>query len=141
MNFKNINIGNLIFKTVQEKNINISRICKFMKCNEKTIQEMYNSSDISAENLLRWSKLLEYDFFRLYSQHLILYSPVAAMKNDSSEEKSHLPYFRKNIYTKEIINFILEQLETNQMSKKDVIDKYNIPKTTLSKWIKKYTNE
>ena len=26
----------------------------------------------------KWSKILEYDFFRIYTQHLILYAPPSA---------------------------------------------------------------
>lgn len=82
--------------------------------------------------------LLEYDFFRIYTQHLILYAPPSAKEQDSKTEKSSLPQFRKNIYTKEIIEFILEQIDTRQMTKNKIMERYRIPKTTLYKWISKY---
>ena len=63
MNFKHIHIGNLIKKRVEENLIDIDRICNFFKTNEKNIQEMYEKQSIDSETLLRWSKLLEYDFF------------------------------------------------------------------------------
>ena len=53
-----------------------------------------------------------------------------------SGTKAHL--FRKNIYTREIIDFILEQINTNVKTPKQVVDDYNIPKTTLYKWMSKY---
>ena len=34
----------------------------------------------------KWSKILEYDFFRIYSQHLILYAPPSANENKSKKE-------------------------------------------------------
>lgn len=52
-----------------------------------------------------------------------------------------MPQFRKNIYTKEIIYFILEIIQTGEKTKKQVIEDYNIPKTTLYKWIEKYTEK
>ena len=55
-------------------------------------------------------------------------------------KKSALPQFRKNIYTKEIIDFILERIENGEMTKNQVIEQYGIPKTTLYKWIDKYKN-
>lgn len=128
----------MILAKVEEMEIESSRICKFFKCSEKDIHEMFNSHSIDSELLLKWSKLLEYDFFRIYSQHLILYAPPSAKEQDSKTEKSSLPQFRKNIYTKEIIDFILEQIETGEMTKNEVMTRYNIPKTTLYKWISKY---
>lgn len=139
MNFKNIHIGQIIEKRVTEGGIEISRICNFMKCTEEEIQEMYTQGNLSTNILLKWSKLLEYDFFRVYSQHLILYAPPSTIeKNKKNNVKSKLPQFRKNIYTKEIIDFILEQIEKKEMTKNQIIERYRIPKTTLYKWISKY---
>jgi len=95
-------------------------------------KHMYQQKNLDTETLMRWSKLLEYDFFRIYSQHLILYAPPAAQHKAG---KTNLPMFRKNIYTKEIIHFILEQINTGEMAKIDVIKKYGIPKTTLYRWL------
>lgn len=128
----------MIRERVAESELEISRICNFLKCNEEEIKEMYQSKSLDTEILLRWSKLLEYDFFRIYSQHLILYSPPMAAEDKTITKKSSLPKFRKNIYTKEVIDFILELIETNKMTKEEVIKKYRIPKTTLYKWISKY---
>ncbi|AZA51229.1 transposase [Chryseobacterium carnipullorum] len=135
MNFKNIHIGNLIQQKVKEDQIEMLRICNFMKRSEEEILNMFTLENLSSEILLRWSKLLKYDLFRLYSQHLILYSPAANMP--SKNEESHLPVFRKRIYAKEIIDFILELINTEEKTKQQVIEEYNIPKTTLYKWIAK----
>ncbi|WP_334126387.1 transposase [Empedobacter brevis] len=137
MNFKDIHIGILINQLVTERGIEISRICNFMKYTENEIEDMYQQKSLDTELLLKWSKLLEYDFFRLYSQHLILYAPPSATK-EIKAKKASLPHFRKNIYTKEMIGFILEQINTGQMTKNNVIQRYRIPKTTLYKWIEKY---
>ena len=141
MNFKSIHIGILINQAVTESGTEMSRICNFMKCTEKKITEMYQSKSLDTELLLRWSKLLEYDFFRVYSQHLILYAPPSTIeKNKKTNVKSKLPQFRKNIYTKEIIDFILEQIEKKEMTKNQIMERYRIPKTTLYKWISKHKN-
>lgn len=96
---------------------------------------MYKQKNLTTDILLKWCKLLEYDFFRLYSQHLILYAPPAKQKENEKNKNSSLPQFRKNIYTKEIIDFILEQISNGKMIKNEVIEQYRIPKTTLFKWI------
>ena len=121
---------------VAEGGIEISRICNFMKCSEEDINKMYLEENLPTDFLLKWSKLLEYDFFRLYSQHLIFYAPPSAAKV-AKNEKTQLPQFRKNIYTKEVISFILEQISTGEMTKNEVMEKYKIPKTTLYKWLSK----
>ncbi len=124
---------------VAENGIGISRICNFFKSSEEEIKEMFLQESISTDLLLKWSKLLEYNFFRLYSQHLILYPPPATTR-EKQDKPSKLPQFRKNIYTKEVIDFILEQITTKEMTKTQVIEHYRIPKTTLYKWISKYEN-
>ncbi|WP_312554705.1 transposase [Empedobacter brevis] len=140
MNFKEIHIGLLIKQLVTEKRIELSRICNFMKCTEYEAKEMYKMKSLNTEVLLKWSKLLEYDFFRLYSQHLILYAPVGNNNyaQSSRNSKESLPRFRKNIYTKEMIDYILNKIDTGEMKNVEVIERYNIPKTTLYKWISKY---
>ena len=136
MGFKNIHIGNFIEKRVAECGIELSRLCNFMQCTEKEIYITYASNEIGTEKLLKWSKLLGYDFFRLYTQHLILYSPPASIKEEA-ETKTQLPVFRKNIYTREIIDFILELVNTGIKTKTEIIQEYRIPKATLYKWISK----
>lgn len=98
---------------------------------------MYSSENLPTNLLLKWCKLLEYDFFRIYSQHLILYSPVSSEKK-LKIKRTDLPEFRKNIYTKEVIDFILDQIHLGEMTRNEVIERYRIPKTTLYKWITKY---
>lgn len=137
MNFKKIHIGNLIQRKVKEEKISNERICNFMKCTEEDIEKMYQGKSLDTEFLLKWSKLLEYDFFRIYSQHLILYAPPAA-ESKTDKKESTLPQFRKNVYTQEIIDFILERIANKEMSKNEVLEIYRIPKTTLYKWIKKH---
>lgn len=136
MDIKNINIGECIQTRVKEAEIPIERICNFLKVDQKAVLEMYTKDSLDTEILLRWSKLLEYDFFRLYSQHLILYAPPAP--NTRKEKPSSLPQFRKNLYTQEIIQFVLELIETEKKTKLQIIQQYKIPKTTLYKWIDKY---
>ncbi|WP_317195192.1 MULTISPECIES: hypothetical protein [Chryseobacterium] len=101
---------------------------------------MLNSESLESKIILKWCKLLEYDFFRIYSQHLILYSPPTSGSHlvKKRKLKSSLPSFRKNIYTKEIIDFILNRINSGELSKIQVIERYGIPKTTLYKWINKY---
>jgi hypothetical protein len=139
INFKEIHIGELIKIRVDECGIGIDRICNFFSCTELEILNMYEAGDLKAKDLLKWSKLLEYDFFRIYSQHLILFSPPSNLNyNIPVKPKSELPRFRKNIYTKEIIYFILEKINRGDKTKEQIIKEYRIPKTTLYKWISKY---
>lgn len=142
MNYlKQIHIGNLIHTKFKELEISIDRTSKFLKCPADEIENMFLQKSLDTETLLRWSKLLEYDFFRLYSQHLILYAPpskIEKRKNDIPKPTS-LPQFKKNIYTKEVIDFILERILTKEKTVQEIISEYKIPKTTLYKWINKYS--
>lgn len=115
---KNIHIGSLIKKRVNELDIDISRIIAFFKnYTESEIKNQYKSKSILTDDLLKWSKLLEYDFFRIYTQHIILYAPVGKTPSNSNSTKSTvLPTYRKSVYTKEIIDFVLD-LYTNENKK------------------------
>ncbi len=136
---KNIHLGNLISQRAIEQKISSSRICKFLKCTESEWHSIQKQKSLDTENLLRLSILLEYDFFRIYSQYLILYAPQANTNyNNISSKKSSLPSFRKNIYTKEVIEFIMEQIKTGSKTKAQIIREYRIPKTTVYKWFYKY---
>ncbi len=128
----------MIKERIAESEMETLRICNFFNCTEDEVIEMYQQENLPTDILLKWSKLLEYDFFRIYTQHLILYAPPSAKEQDSKTEKSSLPQFRKNIYTKEIITFILEQIDSGAMTKIEVMEQYKIPRTTLYKWIDKY---
>ena len=137
-NFKDINIGELICRRVKECKLERDRICNFLKCSENEIAEMYKAKSLDTALLLRWCKLLEYDFFRIYTQHIILYAPSGNYNTILNENVSRLPKFKKNIYTREVIDFILERIVKGEMTRLQVINEYKIPKTTLYKWIEKY---
>ncbi|WP_370647736.1 transposase [Chryseobacterium sp. MA9] len=115
MLFKDIHIGDLIQKRVEETGFSPDRLLNFMQCSHKELAEMYKSKSLDVEILLKWSKLLTY-FFRIYSQHLLLYSPPLSSDyyKKSKQKKTQLPKFRKNIYTVEMIDFILNLLKTNE---------------------------
>lgn len=140
--FRNIYIGVLIYKLVQHQQQTISRICNFLNVTEDEVDKMYQSKSIDTDMLLRWSKLLKYDLFRIYSQHLILYSPSASMKLVNKSKARHteeeLPRFRKNVYTIEIIAYILNLIHSKEKTIAEIIEEYNIPKTTIYRWQKKY---
>lgn len=137
---KSIHIGLLIRKRYEEMEIDTERACNFFKCNENELKKALLLASMDTETLLKWSKFLEYDFFRIYTQHLILYAPQGRTHDHKNTENktTSLPIFRKNIYTKEIIDFILELIDKNEKTKKQIIDEYRIPKTTLFKWIEKH---
>ncbi|WP_370895944.1 transposase [Chryseobacterium gossypii] len=135
--FKDIHIGEYIRLRVEETGVEVSRICNFIKCSEKELQEIYTSKSIDSWILLRLSKILEYDFFRIYTQHLILYAPPGGGAKALSGKKSNLPQFRKNIYTKEIIDFILGLIKNGEKTAGQITEYYGIPRATLFKWMAK----
>lgn len=139
MLYKEIHIGQFIKERVDEQEITMERICNFLNKDDDFVENTYSSKSVDTDILLRWSKLLEYDFFRLYSSHLILYAPPSAVnKNPNKSEK--IPYFRKNIYTQEIKEFIIKRILSGEMTQSEVIKEYSIPKSTLHRWLQKNDN-
>lgn len=138
-NFKHIHIGKLIEQRMQECDVSIERAAAFLKMPEEKIEKMYTQKALDCEVLLRWSKLLKYDFFRLYSQHLILYAPQDSKQNKPKKQiESKLPVFKKNIYTQEVINYLIDLVESGKKSCKQIQEEYNIPSTTIFRWRDKY---
>src|SRR5690606_25247376 len=119
--FKDIHIGELIYKRVEECNMDISRISNFFTCTDAEVEQMFGSQEMTAESIMKWSKLLGYDFFRIYSQHLILYAPHENARF-SNDNQSKLPKFKKNIYTVGVIDFLIELIETGEKTKLQVIN-------------------
>ncbi|MEC3874990.1 transposase [Chryseobacterium salviniae] len=137
-NFKEIHIGNYIKQRALNCDMEIPRLCKSFKCSEEDIYRMFKAKTMDSGVLLQWSKLLNYDFFRLYTQHLILYAPLSRNVSVNKKVADSLPSFKKSIYTKEIIDFIIELINTNEKTINEILNEYKIPKTTLYKWISKY---
>lgn len=139
-NFKNIHIGQLICNLVSVRDIDEKRIVNFFNDEFLNLEEVYASKSLDSDQLLKWSKLLGYDLFRVYSQHLLLYSAVGTSTSNNVANKTtdKIPSFKKNIYTTEIIEFIISLLVNNEKSVSEIISDYKIPKTTLYRWIKKY---
>ncbi|KMQ64779.1 transposase [Chryseobacterium angstadtii] len=134
MYLNDIHIGKLIKTKVQEDSLHIDRICDYFDCIQSMIEEMYTQKSLDCDILMKWSKLLKYDFFRLYSTHLMLY----ASKAQKPKDKTSLPVFKKHLYTTEIIEFVLSLIDDNIKTKTQIIEEYKIPKTTLYRWINKY---
>lgn len=137
-NFKNIYIGRMIQQRMEECGISVERAAKFLRVREEDVEKVYSQKSVDSLLLLGWSKLLEYDFFRIYSQHLILYSPQDKNKPKRQKTETALPRFKKNIYTHEIIMFLVELVESERKSPRDIQREYNIPSTTILRWVDKY---
>jgi len=76
----NIHIGKLINKVWKQKNISIEQTLDFLKCNEEDVCKMLKRKSINTDRLFKWSRLLEYDFFKIYSQ------PLNFFTSETSEE-------------------------------------------------------
>lgn len=140
-NFRNIHIGKLIYNRLKECEVSFERAAVFLKVSEEDLERIFTQKSLNSEMLLRCSKLLKYDFFRIYSQHLILYSPQNSNTDKKEERKTTLPIFKKNIYTKEVINYLVELVDNGNKTCKEIQHEYNIPATTVLRWQNKYSKK
>ncbi len=138
-NYKEIHIGEKIKSMVEFSNIDIDRICNYFKCNTHDVLKMYENKTIDTNILLGWCKLIEYNFFMFYHTHLQLYSPKSATCSLPTEKrKPKASYqFKKNIYTTEIQTFILNKHRSGEMTAAEILERYQIPRTTFYRWLKK----
>ncbi|BEV06065.1 MULTISPECIES: transposase [Chryseobacterium] len=137
MLYKDIHIGQFIKERANELEVSKERMCSFLKKDEEAIDKIFESASVETDLLLRCSKLLEYDFFRIYSSHLILYAPPSAVDKVKNPKSDKIPYFRKNIYTQEIKEFIIGKIQSGEMTHNEIIQEYSIPKSTLHRWLQK----
>lgn len=139
---RDIHIGSIISIVITEKNLTLNEVRIKMGSSTRAINNMLNASAIDTIALLKWSKVLKYDFFRLYSSHLMLHHGISntiSKKTDNVEiEGIHI---RKNVYTKELIQFVVNKVRNKKMSTRQVINEYGIPKTTFYKWLQKFPKE
>lgn len=137
MNSKNIEIelGSLIESRVTESGIRTSRICNFFNLPLKDINEMYRQTTLDTDVLLKWSRLLEYDFFRLYSEQFFL--NIGRKPKLYDDISTSLPIFKKRIYTESSVAYILNLIKEGEKTKEQVIKELDIPKATLYKWLRK----
>lgn len=132
-----IHIGSFLKKRYEELEVSAERACAFFDCDKEHIEEAFQRESLETDLLLKWSKLLEYDFFRLYSHHILLYAPSSNTETAHRKE-SQMPQFRKNIYTKEIIDYMMMMVENKEKTPIQIVQDYRIPKTTLYRWIEKF---
>jgi hypothetical protein len=74
-------------------------MCSFLKKDEEAIDKIFESASVETDLLLRCSKLLEYDFFRIYSSHLILYAPPSAVDKVKNPNRIRFLISKKYLYS------------------------------------------
>ena len=115
----------------------IGRVCKFFGYSEEQIEAMYQKESLDSNDLLKWSKLLKHNLFLYYQNHLILYAPSGASISRKVVATGDSQVFRKNIYTQEIKDYMVNLVLRKEKSPMEVSEKYHIPKNTLYRWLKK----
>lgn len=67
-----IHIGSQIKKRVLEKDIKLKDLMMSFRCSNQKIIRMFNSSFLKTDLLMKWSLILDYDFFNFYTQEFLL---------------------------------------------------------------------
>jgi hypothetical protein len=71
-NIEIIHIGNQIKKIVLEKDIKLKDLMMSFRCSNQKIVRMLNSTNLKTDLLMKWSLILDYDFFNFYTQEFLL---------------------------------------------------------------------
>lgn len=136
---RNLHIGEIISKIIIEKKMKTADIKSKMRITTRTLNKMLSAKSMDASDMLKWSKVLRYDFFRLYSSHLMLHHGISntlTRKTDPLNVQGI--HIRKNVYTKDLIQFLVNKVRNKEMTAMEIINQYAIPKTTFYKWLQKY---
>lgn len=136
-----IHIGKLILEACLALQITDERMENFFSMPYAEVENMFAQEHLSTDLLLKWSKLLKFDFFRIYSEHLMMFHGISAkLFKDHSHIATGLDV-RKNLYTPEIKQFIVNKVQTNQMTIPEAIERYGVGRTTLFRWIAKFKKQ
>ena len=79
-----IHIGNIIKKQFEEQAISVSLFAKQLCCDRTNIYSIFNRERIDTELLKKISIALNHDFFKYYSEELMLYCSLSE-KQDAFE--------------------------------------------------------
>ena len=141
-NLKYIPLGSWIQTRIEECGLDIHTVAESLHTSTSELQVLFQKESVQSGILLKFCKLLSYDFFRIYTQHLILYAPQEQRiaKRKSKTQKQYSTSFVKNIYTQEVISYLIELSEKGKKTYKQLSEEYNIPPTTLTRWADKYGN-
>ncbi|MEY8758924.1 transposase [Chryseobacterium tongliaoense] len=137
---RNVHIGFLIKQQVIQSNVDLHYICHFFSSDEQEIYRMYSSRSLDTKVLLKWCRLLEYDFFKVYSESFRLYSTKSAVsKYTVIRRKKRITSVRQKLYTNETKDLLINLIITGQKSIVQIVKEYNISKPVIYGWLRKYT--
>lgn len=140
-----IHIGELIKKKLDESGMDKTVFANRIKKSYPTTLNIFKKKSIKTEDLLKISKVLKYDFFRVYSAEIQLTCPKATnnVRIGSAKEtatvESGMPRFKKNLYSSEFIETLVRDINDGKMTRYEAMKKYELPKTTLYRWCRKST--
>jgi predicted transcriptional regulator len=138
-----IHIGELIKKKLEESGIDKTVFAHRIKKSYPTTLNIFKKKSIKTDDLLKISKVLKYDFFRVYSADIQLTCPKATNnvrlgnKETGNGAESALPRFKKNLYSNEFIDNLVKEINDGKLTRYEAMKKYELPKTTLYRWCPK----
>ena len=65
-----IQIGSLIRQQLRHQGKTVVWLARELSCSRNNVYKIFNNNSISTQELLRISRILNYDFFAIYSQEL-----------------------------------------------------------------------
>jgi predicted transcriptional regulator len=136
-----IHIGDLIRRKLEESGMDKTVFANRIKKSYPTTLNIFKKSSIKTDDLLKISKVLKYDFFRIYSADIQLTCPKATnnvrIGSSKNTDTTALPRFKKNLYTTEFIDTLVKDINEGKMTRYEAMKKYELPKTTLYRWCRK----
>jgi len=76
---KRLHIGNRVQEVFMNSGLSVQQFAGMIPCKVGNIYKIYEREEISTSLLVKICKILQYDFFKLYSQELQL-EPVDSMR-------------------------------------------------------------
>lgn len=132
--FNKISISNIIRSIVHFRKLTLQDLSIEMNKSVKDILIELEKEKFNCRSLYHWSKVLKMDLFSIISVYL---NTSFNIKNAIILDKNQKTNRIKNIYCKEFKNEIINMIIDKNISKSKVSINYNIPYSTITRWISK----
>lgn len=111
-NLKEIHLGKLVKQKAEELNYPLPKLAQYFECTEEDILGFYEQKHLPTDVLLKFCTCLSYNFFRVLSAHVTLFVKIG--DRNKFNQPAVTPQLKKNVYTKEIKDFILSILRSKK---------------------------
>lgn len=87
-----IHLGREIHEKVLNSNLTKKQIMTYFRCSDSKVNSMYHSEHMKSDLIMKWSILLDFDFFQFFSSSFIKYKKYNKKYDKKDDKKDGFIY-------------------------------------------------